>query len=451
MAELIDMPKLSDTMTVGTIVSWLKKEGDPISPGDMIAEIETDKATMEMEVFTSGILLKQYVPAGGQVAVGETIAFIGEAGEAIPEAGSGKKQPKPANVKSETPASKPQPEAAPAEPQNTAQTAPTPAAPAEKPSSDQEALATEGQRIKASPLARKVAKEKGIPLEGLQGTGPGGRILRADVLNAKPSIAPATPKTSAAAPAPKASATPPSAPIAANAEDISIPVSNMRAVIATRLLESKTQIPHFYLQLESDVAPMLALRQTLNDKLGKLPAEQGGIKFSVNDFILKATVEALKQVPKANASWKGSSILQHGAIHLAFAVAVDDGLVTPTIKNAHQKSLRQISTEAKELIQKAQSKKLKPDEMSGSTFTVTNLGMFGITSFYGIINPPNAAILSVGATLRKPVVDDKNNIVPGDRMEIGLSGDHRVVDGAVGAAFLAALKNIIETPSLMLI
>jgi pyruvate dehydrogenase E2 component (dihydrolipoamide acetyltransferase) len=408
MAELIDMPKLSDTMSVGTVVSWLKKEGDPIASGDLIAEIETDKATMEMEVFTDGFLLKQYVKAGGQVAVGEPICAVGAKGEAAPELGSS--TPAPAKEqKAEAPA-----------PAAKEPASPTPAAapaPAPEPTPN-----TEGTRIKASPLAKKLAEEKGVTLTQVKGSGPGGRIVRKDVLEAAekgPSTAPAS--------APAASSTASAAPAAAPApvsgpgigESISIPVSNMRAVIARRLLESKTQIPHFYLDIEVDMGPLLEMRAMINAKTGALPPAQGGIKFSVNDFILKAATEALRQVPAANASWMGDSIRQHGEVHMAFAVAVEDGLVTPTIKNAHLKSLRQISVEAKELIAKSQSKKLKPDEMTGSTFTVTNLGMYGINSFYGIINPPNAAILSVGATVRKPVVNAKDEIVPGDRMHVG--------------------------------
>ncbi len=440
MAELIDMPKLSDTMSIGTVVSWLKKEGEPVASGDMIAEIETDKATMEMEVFTDGILLKQYVKAGGQVAVGQPICAIGQKGEAAPDVADGAAPAKPATKE------EPKPQTAPAEVAKPAAVS----APAPAPVATTTSASEPGDRIKASPLAKKLAKEKGLDIALVTGTGPGGRILKSDVNEAaeKGTALPQAATAPSSGPT-MSSAAPVSGP--GIGETVDIPVSNMRAVIARRLLESKTTIPHFYLDIEVDMGPLLEMRSMINAKTGALPKEQGGIKFSVNDFILKAATEALREVPAANASWMGDHIKQHGEVHMAFAVAVEEGLVTPTIKNAHLKSLRQISSEAKELIGKAQSKKLKPDEMTGSTFTVTNLGMYGITSFFGIINPPNAAILSVGATIRKPVVNSKGEIVAGDRMHIGLSGDHRIVDGAVGAQYLKALKDIIENPALMLV
>lgn len=433
MAELIDMPKLSDTMSVGTIVSWLKKEGDPVASGDMIAEIETDKATMEMEVFVDGFLLKQYVKAGGQVAVGEPIAAIGEKGESIPEVKSGGSEPAQAE---ET-----KPVELPVKTEAKVKVAPV----ASIPVTTQTSNATSVSMVKASPLAKRLAKEKGVDLATIAGTGPNGRIVKADIYAAiEAGTAQKIVTTAVATP------TAPTVQAAVSApgigESLSIPVSNIRAIIASRLLESKTQIPHFYLDIEVDMAPLLAMRKAIN-----AGTQKSGLKFSVNDFILKAATEALRRVPKANASWKGTTIEQYAEVNMAFAVAVDDGLVTPTIKNAHIKSLTQISLEAKELIVKAQNKKLKPDEMTGSTFTVSNLGMLGINSFFGIINPPNAAILSVGATVRKPIVNEKGEIVPGDRMHIGLSCDHRVVDGAVGAKYMAALREVIETPSLMLV
>ena len=438
MAEIIEMPKLSDTMSVGTVVSWLKKEGDAVASGDMIAEIETDKATMEMEVFTDGILLKQYVKAGGQVSVGEPIAAIGEKGEKAPEVGSSEPAPTAAKEPEEKPAEQPKES-------KKEESAPEPAKEATSKASE-----SEDDRIKASPLAKKLAKEKGVDLALISGTGPGGRIVKADVNEAIEKGVTAKPASSGAA----APAIPAKQPVVSGpgiGESASIPVSNMRAVIASRLLQSKTEIPHFYLDIEVDMGPLLAMRKSINSVTGELAPEHGGMKYSVNDFMLKAATEALRRVPKANASWQGNTIEQFGEVHMAFAVAVDDGLVTPVIKNAHAKSLTQISLEAKELIVKAQSRKLKPDEMSGSTFTISNLGMFGINSFFGIINPPNAAILSIGATIRKPVVAENGTIVAGDRMHLGLSCDHRVVDGAVGASYLAALKELIENPSLMLL
>lgn len=452
MAEIIEMPKLSDTMSIGTVVQWLKKEGDAVSSGDMIAEIETDKATMEMEVFSDGILLKQYAKAGDQVTVGDPICAIGQKGETIPEASGKSSAPakaEPANKEQPTPKDEPKPEAPAPKTEAAAGHKNIPEAVSESKPTPAPASTDSGERIKASPLARILASEHGVDLSSLKdsGTGPGGRIIKKDVLDAAQN--PAKPGRTPEAPA-KSAAPAPAQP-APKLADVDIPVSNMRAVIASRLLESKTQIPHFYLDTEVDMQPLLALRESLNASLSKLPPEQGGIKLSVNDFILKAAIEALRRIPAANASWMGSSIRRHGDINLAFAVAVEDGLVTPTIKQAHNKTLRQLAFEARDLIAKAQSKKLKPDEMSGSTFTVTNLGMYGIHSFFGIINPPNAAILSVGATVRKPVVDTKGQIVPGDRMHIGLSCDHRVIDGAVGAQLMGAIREVIENPALMLV
>ncbi len=421
MATLIDMPKLSDTMTVGTLVKWLKKEGDAVANGDMIAEVETDKATMEVECFEDGVLLKQYCGAGDEVPVGGAIAAIGEAGEAAPEVA-------PAEAATEAPAPKAEaaPEPTPVTP-TPAVVAPAPVSPAPAP-----APTTPGAKIKASPLAKKIAADKGLDLATIQGSGPGGRIVKADVLNAKPgsrSTAPAAPSL----------------------EALSIPVTNMRKSIARALVGSKTQAPHFYLQIEVDGAPLAAFRKALNAKYADLPAEQGGMKFSVNDLTLKAAAEAIRQVPAMNRSWEGETITQHGNVHLAFGVAIDDGLLTPVIREAENKSLHQISGEAKSLIKKARDKKLTPEEMSGSTLTVTNLGMFGISDFYGIINPNNAAILSIGATLKKPVVNEHDQIVIGQTMKVGLSGDHRTIDGAVGAQYLQALKVILENPALMLI
>jgi pyruvate dehydrogenase E2 component (dihydrolipoamide acetyltransferase) len=425
MATLIDMPKLSDTMTVGTLVRWLKNEGDAVANGDMIAEIETDKATMEVECFDEGILIKHYCSEGDEVAVADPIAAIGEAGEEAPAATSSAPAaaaPEPVAAV-EAPAAAPAPVAAPAAP------APV-AAPA----------ANTGARIKASPLAKKIAAEKGLDLATIQGSGPGGRILKEDVLNAKPVAATPAAATSAPAAAP-----------AATLEELVIPVSNMRKSIGKALVASKTQAPHFYLQIEVNGAPLAKLRAELNGKLAGLPPEQGGVKFSVNDLTLKAAAEAVRRVPAINRSWEGDSIKQHANVHLAFGVAIDDGLVTPVIRAAETKGLREIGAEAKVLIKKARSKKLTPNEMSGSTLTVTNLGMFGISDFYGIINPNNAAILSIGATIKKPVVNEHDEIVVGQVMKIGLSGDHRTIDGAVGAQYLQALKEILETPAMMLV
>jgi pyruvate dehydrogenase E2 component (dihydrolipoamide acetyltransferase) len=427
MATLIDMPKLSDTMTVGTLVKWLKNEGDPVASGDMIAEVETDKATMEVECFDDGVLIKQYCGVGDEVAVGGAIAAVGEAGEDAPAA----EKSTPAVVTPEPEAAE-APTPAPAAPEPAPEVVPTPVVPP---------TAT-GSRIKASPLAKKIAAEKGIDLATIHGSGPSGRIVKADVENAQPG---------AAAPTAAQAASPEPVEPVATLEALEIPVSNMRKSIGKALVASKTQAPHFYLQIEVNGAPLAALRKELNSKLANLPPEHGGTKFSVNDLTLKAAAEAVRRVPALNRSWEGDSIKQHPNVHLAFGVAIDDGLVTPVIRAAETKGLREIGAEAKVLIKKARNKKLTPNEMSGSTLTVTNLGMFGISDFYGIINPNNAAILSIGATIKKPVVNENDEIVVGQVMKIGLSGDHRTIDGAVGAKYLQALKEILESPSIMLV
>lgn len=423
MAVIIDMPKLSDTMTVGRLIKWLKNEGDSVEPGDSLAEVETDKATMEVENFDEGVLLKQFVKEDEEVPIGAPIAAIGQSGEAIPE------------IKAQAPSSPAQKPSPPLE--DHPEEKPLAQSPLPSTASIETPLPTApGNRVKASPLARKMASDQGISLESLTGSGPGGRIVKVDILAA-------IEKGPATATAPAAGTV--------TLEDKLIPVTNMRATIARRLVESKTQIPHFYLDIEVNATPLLELRTSLNKNLAELPPEQGGIKFTVNDFILKASAEALRRVPAVNVSWQESNIHQFANVNLAFGVAVDEGLLTPVIRNAQAKSLRQVSLEAKDLIGKARNKKLNSDAMSGSTFTVTNLGMFGISNFHGIINPPNAAILSVGTALKKPVVDAQGNLTVGHRMNIGFSGDHRVIDGTTGAQFLAALKSILETPSLMLV
>ena len=437
MATLIEMPKLSDTMTVGTLVNWLKKEGDPVANGDMIAEVETDKATMEVECFEDGILIKQYCKEGEEVPVGGAIAAIGEAGEAAPSVDPPTESAAPESSTPET--TKPAAEVS--TPVETV--VETPAATHSEPILA--TSSTSNDRVKASPLARKIAESKGIDLSQMKGSGPSGRIVKADLESIKEAVSNTVQASETDVPTSVAIESVPTL------EAMEIPVSNMRKSIAGALVASKTQAPHFYLQIEVDGAPLANLRKELNQRLAELPKEQGGIKFSVNDLTLKASAEAIKRVPAINRSWEGNTIKQHPNVDLAFGVAIDDGLVTPVIRSAENKSLRQVSNEAKSLIKKAREKKLAPNEMSGSTFTVTNLGMFGISDFYGIINPNNAAILSVGATIKRPIVNDKDEIVIGQTMKIGLSGDHRVIDGAIGAQYLLALKEILETPSLMLV
>ncbi len=425
MATIIDMPKLSDTMTVGTVANWLKNEGDTVESGDVIAEIETDKATMELEAFDEGVLLKQIAPVGAQVPVGSPICAIGEEGESI-DINSAPATDIPASTEV---SSEPETSVNVSSDSGTTKADSTPTQENE----------TTG-RIKASPLARKIAEQQGVDLSKLTGSGPNGRIVKKDVLGAGSESA--AQSTSTDAPASTSGGI-------AVAEDI--PVSQMRAIIAQRLQESKTTAPHFYLESEIDVGALLDLRKKLNSELAVLPPEQGGVKFTVNDFILKAATEALRRVPEMNRSWAGTTIRQHSSVDISFGVAIEDGLLTPVIRNADAKSLKSISTEAKELIGKARSKKLSPNEMSGSTFTVTNLGMFGVTGFYGIINTPNAGILSVGATIARPVVRENGSIEAAQIMKIGLSCDHRVVDGAIGAQFLQSLKTILENPAFIFI
>ena len=434
MANIIEIPKLSDTMTVGTLIKWLKKEGDAVKSGDMLAEVETDKATMELESFFDGTLIAVFVKAGSQVPLGAALCAIGKPGEKV-DAPAASAPAAPAPVAAPEPAPAPAPAPAPV----AAAPAPAPArAAAPAPASAPVATAAPGARIKISPLARKLAAEKNISIEGLTGSGPGGRIIRADVL-----AAPAGGGAKKAS-APTGSGVPNFAkgPVQ---EDKLIPVSNVRGIIAKRLLESKTQIPHFYLDIEVDAGPLMDLRAQLNSSL-----EKEGVKLSVNDFVLKASAEALRRVPAVNCSWEGANIRQHPAAHVSFAVAIEDGLITPVIRDAHVKSLFAISVEAKSLGKRARDKKLAPAEFTGGTFCVSNLGMMGIERFCAIINPPNAAILAVGATVKKPVVKD-GQIVIGQRMTLTLSTDHRVVDGAVGAAYLAALKEVLEKPALLLL
>lgn len=404
----ITMPKLSDTMLEGTLIKWHKKAGDPISMGDVIADVETDKATMEMEAFDDGVIAKIIVPEGGVVKVGEPIAML-EGDNASAK-------------KSEAPAAA----SPPAAPKSS-----TPAAPKPRP----HAAATAGSRAKASPLARKIALERGIDLSAIQGTGPAGRIVAADVPEA------------GSAPAAKAAS--PAAPridVPSGEGDKKIPLSGMRRTIAERLLASKTQIPHFYLTMEIDAAPLTRLRKEINTA-----AEASGTpKVTINDFILLAAARAAAIHPKINSAFAGDSVVEYAKVNLSVAIAVEDGLITPVIREADKLSLRDISAAVKDLATRARSKKIKPEEYAGGTLTISNLGAYGVESFYAIINPPQAAILAVGAIVKKPVVNAQDQIVVGQRMTIALSGDHRVVDGATGAEFLATIRKALEAPATLL-
>jgi pyruvate dehydrogenase E2 component (dihydrolipoamide acetyltransferase) len=414
----IEMPKLSDTMTEGTVVRWLKKEGEEVEIGDIIAEIETDKATMEMEAFDEGVLSKISVPEGGKAPVGSAIAVLLEDGESeVQDPPSAESIP--AASANTPPAAAKALESAAATVNKSQASTPNPA---------------DGERIKASPLAKKIAESEGVDLSAVSGTGPGGRIVKADVV--------ATPATPVPIVAP---ATAPISPVAEGTDQI-VELSSMRKIIAERLLTSKVSIPHFYLHLEVDAGPLMALRKQIN---AQSEASHGN-KYSVNDFVVKALINASVTVPEANASFNGDHIVQFAHVGISVAIAVDDGLVTPVVKNAEQKSLLAISKEIKEMAVRARDKKLAPNEFDGGTVTISNLGAWGVESFDAIVNPPQAVILSVGGIIEKPVVTD-GEIVPGLRMNLGVSCDHRVVDGAVGAKFLGEIKRLLENPALMLV
>ena len=442
----IQMPKLSDTMTEGTLVAWKKKKGDKVSAGDVIAEIETDKATMEWESPEDGTLTEIYVEEGGKVEVGEKIAFIGGEGEAAPKTEEKKsetpkeekKAPEKKKEQVETekpaPAEEEEPETAPPqESKKPAEKKEAKAAPAPKPAPEPRSEGSGEARVKASPLARRVAAEQGVDLSTVKGTGPDGRITESDVRAASKSKGGA----------PKAAA----APQIPAGEGSRVSLSGMRKVIAERLVASKAPVPHFYLNIEIAAGPLMTARAEL-----KSAGDQSdSSKITVNDFVLKASVEAAVKVPKANASFDGDAIMQYNDVNLAIAVAIEDGLVTPVIRAAQGKSLREISEAVKDLAHRARHKRMKPEEFQGGTFTVSNLGSYGIDNFSAIINPPQGFILSIGAIVKKAVVDDCDQIVTGQRMSIGMSCDHRVIDGALGAEYLKELRQLLENPALLLI
>jgi pyruvate dehydrogenase E2 component (dihydrolipoamide acetyltransferase) len=424
----ITMPKLSDTMTEGTLLRWHKKKGDKVNVGDILAEVETDKATMEMESFEEGTLADIFVPEGGKVVVGAAIALVLKDGE---KAGDKPKAAAPASAAAESPATRPSVSSG------------RPLTPRARAAALRAGGAggniNEGVRVKASPLARKIADARGVRLTGLQGTGPGGRIIAFDVENAPIGVAGGS-APAATGSSPVAAILP--TPIAGMSET-RIPLSGMRRVIAERLLASKTQIPHFYLSIEIDAAPMMAFRKEY--------IEASGGKITFNDIALAAVARAAMQKPKVNAAFAGDAIIQYGSVNLSVAIAVEDGLVTPVIRDAQNLTLPQISSAVKDLATRARDKKLKPEEYAGGTITVSNLGSYGIEQFCAIVNPPQAAILAVGAIVKKPVVNSRDEIEIGHRMSITLSGDHRVVDGAVAAEYMSALRKLLESPALLLL
>jgi pyruvate dehydrogenase E2 component (dihydrolipoamide acetyltransferase) len=437
------MPALSPTMTEGTLATWHKKEGDKVKSGDVIAEIETDKATMEVEAVDEGTIGKILVAEGTEnVPVNEVIAILLEDGEDAGALKGGAAAPK-AEAKVEAPA-EPKAEAKAEAPAPAAQ--PAAAAPAAKPAAN-----GHDDRVFASPLARRMAEQAGIDLSALKGTGPNGRVVKADIDAAVSGGAPAAKPAAAAAPeAAKPAAAAPAAakPTAAgpNAKQLAdaygIPYSeqkhsNMRKVVARRLLESKLTVPHFYLTVDIQLDALLKLRKELNDR--------GDVKLSVNDLIIKAAALSLRKVPAANTSWTDDALIQYERVDISVAVATPGGLITPIIKDADRKGLGTISAEMKDLAARARDGKLKPEEYQGGTFSISNLGMFGIKDFAAIINPPQACILAVGAGTQQPVVKD-GALAIATVMSCTLSVDHRVVDGAVGAEYVSAFKALVEAP-----
>jgi pyruvate dehydrogenase E2 component (dihydrolipoamide acetyltransferase) len=433
----IDMPKLSDTMTEGTLVAWRKKKGDKVSAGEVLAEIETDKATMEWESPEDGTLAEIYVEEGGKVNVGDRIAFIGGEGEEPPnKKEKAPKKEEKAQAETEKPAAAAREEMETAPPQEEKSKRVEPqkkaAAPVAKIDKGEEA------RVKASPVARRVASELGVDLASVKGTGPDGRVTESDVR--------ATAKSRRAEPArPRAGRDRDEDVPAAKAARIQL--SGMRKGIAERLTQSKAPIPHFYLNIDINAGPLVEARAEL--KAAGEKSEEA--KITVNDFVLKAAVMAAVKVPKVNASFDGDSIVQFADVDLGIAVAIEDGLLTPVIRAAQNKSLREISALAKDLASRARNKRMKPEEFQGGTFTVSNLGGMGIDSFSAVINPPQGFILAVGKIDKVPVVDDCDQIFVGQRMSIWMSCDHRVIDGALGAEYLKELRHLLENPALLLV
>ncbi|TXC78331.1 pyruvate dehydrogenase complex dihydrolipoamide acetyltransferase [Luteibaculum oceani] len=417
MAEIVRMPKLSDTMTEGVVAEWHKKVGDEVEAGDLLAEIETDKATMEFESFQDGVLLHIGVEKGGSAPVDSILAILGEKGEDIEALlkEEGSSEEKPTEPKKEEPkAEKEAPKEAPKK-----EAAPAPAA-----SQSQSSDTADGGRIKASPLAKKLADDKGIDIQQVKGSGEGGRIVKRDIENFKPSAASSAASFATSGP-----------------EYTEEAVSQMRKTIARRLAESKFSAPHFYLNIDIDMDAAIEARKAINESI------EGKVSF--NDMVIKAVSIALTKNPAVNSSWLEDKIRYNNVVNIGVAVAVPDGLLVPVIRNANFKSLTQINGEVKEYAQKAKDKKLQPSDWEGNTFTISNLGMFGIEDFTAIINPPDSCILAVGAIRQEPVV--KNGaVVPGNRMKVTLSCDHRVVDGATGAQFLQDLKTLLENPVRML-
>lgn len=432
MAIAVEMPKMSDTMEEGVLVSWLVEEGATVEAGDVIANVETDKATMDLEVYDDGVLLKRVIAEGAAVPIGALIAVLGKQGE------------DPGPILAKYDGSAPAAAASPAAVEEVA----------EAPASAPEAIAApvSDERVKSSPLARKMAEDHGLSLSTISGTGPEGRIVRRDIEAVLGGASTRVSTPAAAPPVPVPVATPVAAPAPAKIPDgatyEAIRLSQMRKTISRRLAESKFTAPHFYLKVTVDMDKASAMRAELNERA----VAQQMAKVSFNDLVTKACARALTQHPYVNGSYMEAEgeIRLHQEVHVAVAVAVDEGLVTPVIRHADRKGLSQIAEETRALATKARDKALQPEDYAGSTFTTSNLGMFGIDEFSAIINPPNAAILAIGAIREVPVVRD-GALATGKRMTISLSCDHRIVDGAVGAAFLNAVQGYLEDPLTMLL
>lgn len=418
MAEVILMPKLSDTMTEGVVAEWNKKVGDEVSSGELLAEIETDKATMEFESFYDGVLLHIGIEKGQTAPVNSLLAIIGEKGEDVSElianAGANAETPQ-VEEKEVTPTPSPEP----VKVENAPAPAPTP--------TPTPVVASSNERIFASPLAKKMANERGIDLGAVAGSGENGRVVKRDIEHYQPFDAPTT----------KAR------PVISGQESFTDePISQMRKTIAKRLAESKFSAPHFYLTLDIDMDEAIRSRKMIN--------QEEDVKVSFNDLVIKACALALKKHPAINSAWLGDKIRRNDHVHIGVAVAVDEGLLVPVIRFADQKGLDSIGEEVRELAKKAKTKKLQPAEWEGNTFTISNLGMFGIEEFTAIVNPPDSCILAVGGIKQVPVVKN-GEVVPGNVMKVTLSCDHRVVDGASGAAFLNTVKRYLENPVTMLV
>ena len=439
MAIVIEMPKLSDTMEEGTLIKWMVKVGDTVSSGDHMADLETDKATMELQSFEDGTVAKLVLGEGATAPVGQAIMILAEDGESVEDAAKTEVAAAPAPAAPAPEASEPAPTPEPPKP---AEPAPTPVAPV-APAQPAAPLPPAGAGVKASPLARKLAEENGIDLNQVRGTGPDGRIIKRDIEKAALSGPTRTPLTGGGGALPSAVT-----PVALEQKTTAVP--GMRKTIAKRLVESKTTVPHFQVSVAINMDPLMEMRGTLNERM----AAQG-IKLSVNDFITRAVAVAATQHPVIKSSWMGDSIVQHGTVNVGTAISLPEerggGLVVAVTRDVQNKGLPQISAEVKELAAAARGRGLTPEQMSDSTITISNLGMpqYGVTQFSAIINPPNAAIIAVGAAIEKPVVREvygEKKVVIGHEMNATLSGDHRVIDGASAAEYLTTFRSLLENP-----